>query len=450
MYVINKEISKDLDTKAVDLYNIPLLNLMENAGKAVYNVIEIEHPETNKKALIVCGSGNNAGDGFVTARYLFNNNWNVVVVNLYQFDDYRNIALENLKILLKITESNESKLKIYFIKTLEEFISILNLFNPDVLVDSIFGIGLSRPIEGLTLDVIEKINTLNIPKYSIDIPSGISADDGSISGNAVKADTTVTFSAPKIGNILYPGKEYSGKLIVKDIGIPEEIVKSNVWTCIDPKELKELIIPRKPDTHKGDYGKLLIIGGSNNYIGALVLAVEGALRSGAGLVYAGYKETLRNQYSNKLSNECIHIPLPVNSNGEYSDTAYDFIINNVNLKKSVLLVGPGIGRDKDAIDFVKHIYLTWEGTLILDADALFCIKEVINEFPHKSNLILTPHLGEMAYLTSQKADIIKKNFIDYSLNYSRSWNCTLVLKSATTIVSSSIGHSFYCWRYSKG
>lgn len=441
MRVLNRNLSKELDRVANDNFGISSIHLMEIAGKVSADIIDKDFSSKNqRKAIIICGPGNNGGDGFVIARLLFIYGWTVDVFILSEFDKYKDAAYENLKILLNCNENSKDKIKVHISYDSKQIIDTISQLNPNLIVDAIFGVGLTRPIEGFISDIIEYINNSKIaPIYSIDIPSGISADTGEILGVAIKAEKTITFSNPKVGHLIYPGKSYTGELIIKEIGIPKDSInekKPNLFTFTSLSEIKPYLKTREKDTHKGDYGRVLVLGGSKTYIGALSLATSASIKTGTGLTYAAYKENLKHQFSSSLPDECIHLPLPTDDKGLFSDITLNALINLPINKNLILLAGPGIGRDKDVINFIKQIYLNWDGVMVFDADALFAIHEIINEFKHKAKLVLTPHIGEMSYLTGLGVDLIKKNLVEIANNYAHTWNCTIVLKSASTIIAS--------------
>lgn len=444
MKILNKNLANTIDKISNEEYGISSVHLMEIAGITVADIINKDfNSSSNKKAFIFCGPGNNGGDGFVVSRLLFTYGWRVEVLLLSQIDRYKDAALENLKILLSLEVAFPNKIRISEINNLESLKEILSQTKPDLIVDAIFGIGLARLVDDFFSGIISFINDYNTtPVYSIDIPSGISTDTGEILGNAIRAKKTITFSAPKVGHLIYPGKEFSGEIVVKNIGIPNEIIQSPIISFLSTKELKPYMIKREKDSHKGDYGRLIVIGGSKNYIGALTLATKASIRIGTGLTYAAYKESLKFQFASTLSAECIHILIPTDDRGLYSDSSIEELLNLPFRDNSVFLIGPGLGRERDTIEFIKKIYLNLDGTILFDADALFAIKEIINEFSHKSKIVLTPHLGEMSYLTGLKVEEIKSNQVEIASNYAKSWHCTIILKSATTVVASEDGEIY--------
>jgi len=442
MIVHGSQESKDFDRAAQCQYDITTLHLMEVAGKVCADVIDSDFQGSAKKAIIVCGPGNNGGDGFVIARFLLCYGWNIQVILFQPIDSYSNASLENLRILFKMEKDLELGLAITHVYTEETFWILFDQLKPDVLIDALFGVGLSRSIDGIYNKAIQWMNQTDKPIYAIDIPSGISADTGKMLPLAIKAKITITFESPKAGHLLYPGKEHTGKLIIKKIGFPNRLLRnsSKMNTFLEPKEAKIILKERKMDSHKKEYGKAYLFGGSATYQGAFHLALSSCLRTGAGLVYAVYKKSLSQLLVN-IPSEVIHEPVGTNQIGEYDDQSLLPFQNNFYSKAPVLGMGPGLGRDTDVMEIIRKIYLSWNEKLVIDADGLFAIKEIVGK-NHPSDLILTPHIGEMAYLTKMDVETIKNDLISTAKSFAKEWNCIIVLKSASTIVVSPEGYVF--------
>ncbi|MCJ7784528.1 MAG: NAD(P)H-hydrate epimerase, partial [Desulfobacterales bacterium] len=281
MKVANAEEMQELDRKAIETYRIPGMILMENAGKGAAEVISHTFPDIHKKKIaIIAGKGNNGGDGFVIARYLLNQGVSVKVYLLTDPKGLRGDAETNFSIFQRmkgeVLSVPSSKDYVKVKKDLEKF---------DILVDGIFGTGLDAEVRGYYREVIDHLNTLQRPIVAIDIPSGLDADTGKPLGTAIRASLTITFGLPKVGHLIPPGLDYVGEVKVVDIGIPKRLVEEeNIPTyLLEKKEIKRwLSIPRNPNTHKGDYGHLLVIAGSVGKTGAAAMACQAALRMGAG------------------------------------------------------------------------------------------------------------------------------------------------------------------------
>ena len=262
---------------------------------------------------------------------------------------------------------------------------------------------------------------------------------GESDNSAIKADITVTFEAPKIGHLIYPGKEYTGILKIVKIGIPKNIVEEGVSTrtYMNCKQSKSLFKNRPLNSHKGLFGKVFCLTGSQNYQGAVTLVLEGALHSGAGLLTSCYKENLSNILSQRVIPEATHCPIGV-VNGKYTDkSSIDF----GNTKNPVMCIGSGIGRDLDVQMFVKRLYGSIDYTMVIDADALYAIKDDLNKST-RSIKVLTPHIGEMSYLTDISKKDIQRDLVKTALVFAKKWNSFVVLKSATTVIASPNGEAF--------
>ena len=436
--------SKDFDKAASVQYGITTLHLMEIAGKVYADEIDQDFKKSEKKALLVSGPGNNGGDSFVIARFLISDGWNVTLILLNPTESYLGASLENLMILNQMAQDLSLGLHITLIKNENTFQQILQDFKPDVLVDALFGVGLTRNIVGLEERIIYVMNQSCIPIYAIDIPSGISADHGQILGQAVKATKTITFETMKFGHMLYPGKEYSGEVVVKQIGFPLLLKKnfSSATTCLNVDELKPLFRSRPANAYKGTFGKAFLFGGSKHYQGALELSVQSCLKSGAGVVHAIYNEKLSPFLGPRLPAEVVHEIVPSNHLGELDLIQFSTFLSTIQLSRTSIGVGPGIGRDLDVIEAVQIILKEWMGALVIDADGLFAIKDCLGNSTYSPSIVLTPHLGEMAYLTGVSIDMIQADLVGTAKHYASLWNTTLVLKSSSTVIADPSGKVF--------
>ncbi len=437
MIVHDSQSSQHCDLVLADQLGVDTLQLMELAGKAVVDEIQQDIIGNGvPRACIFCGPGNNGGDGLVVARLLLFKGWNVALFLLSGSDKYHGPSLKNFLSIQHLSQRYSDSFKLFASPESYEPASELSNFSPDLIVDAMFGVGLRYPLNDFYSSVIDAINNSNIPCYSIDISTGVHADTGAILSTAIKARKTVTFSAAKPGHLIYPGREYTGNLIIRDIGVPTDLAIEHAKynTIMSLSELKTRLPLRFSDSHKGSYGTVVIIGGSIKYRGALALAVESAYRSGAGKVYACYRSSQLNYFTN-LPYESIHVPLDDSQEEYFLDRAMKCVQDLVTSNQAVICCGPGLGRDDMMQNLVKKLYLEFNGNMLLDADALYAIKDIIHEFPHQCHLILTPHLGEMSYLTGIDLKRIKEDLPSIAKNYAEKLKCTLVLKSANTIVA---------------
>lgn len=440
MKVVTAEQMQELDRKAIEIYRILGITLMENAGRLVSEAILEEFPDVyEKKICVIAGKGNNGGDGFVVARYFLNKGIHVKVFLLTDPKTLRGDAETNFTIfsrmkgdVLPLPSSKDfQKVK----RDLEKF---------DILIDGIFGTGLDAAVRGYYREVIEYLNTLNKPIVAIDIPSGLCANTGKPLGVAIKAALTVTFGLPKIGHLLYPGVEYVGKLKIVDIGIPKTLVdEEKIPTyLIERDEIEKwLLQPRRLDTHKGDYGHLLVIAGSVGKTGAAAMASEAALRVGAGLVTLAIPKSLNPVMEVKLT-EVMTEPLPETPKQTLSLRAYNSIMRLCEKKRAVI-IGPGLGTFKETQSLVIKLIKSLNIPIIVDADGLTAISSQPKLLPlDNKSIILTPHPGEMARLMNLTPKDIQDNRIGISRNFAQSNHVYLVLKGFRTVIATPKGEVY--------
>ena len=281
--MLNSAQMREADRRTIEDIGIPSLVLMENAGRQVVAAMEATHSDLlERRVAVLCGRGNNGGDGFVVARTLMQRGVDVSVFLMGRVPDVRGDARINLEILgrlgVTVVEIGDSQAwELHFSE----------VGDCSLIVDAIFGTGLSAPVSGLIESVIADVNASGIPVVAIDLPSGLSADSADPNGPSIDADTTVTLGAPKLPLVLPPGETRAGDIVIADIGIPADVidaVKGPRVELLTRGGMRELITPRVSDSHKGDYGRVLLSAGSRGKTGAAHLAATGALRSGAGLV----------------------------------------------------------------------------------------------------------------------------------------------------------------------
>ena len=440
MKVATAEQMQELDRKAIEAYRIPGIVLMENAGRGATEVISNTFPDLQKmKIAIVAGKGNNGGDGFVIARYLLNRRISVKVYLLADPKGLRGDAETNFQIFQRMkgevisvpSSKDYQKVK----KELEKF---------DLLIDAIFGTGLDAEVRGYYREVIDHLNTLQKPIVAIDIPSGLDANTGKPFGTAVRASLTITFGLPKIGQVISPGLDYVGKLKLVDIGLPKKLVEEErIQTyLLENDEIRGwLSTPRRPDTHKGDYGHLLVIAGSVGKTGAAAMACEAALRIGAGLVTLAIPKSLNAIMEVKLT-EVMTEPLPETPKQTLSLRAFSSILRLCEDKKAVI-IGPGIGTFKETQSLILKLIKTLNLPIILDADGLTALATQPKTLPTTNrSLILTPHPGEMAKLIQSTPKDVQEDRISISRNFAQSHHVHLVLKGHRSLIATPKGEVF--------
>jgi NAD(P)H-hydrate epimerase len=414
---------RNLDNRAVKEYGIPELILMENAGNSIFHLIQNEIKIMDKKFLILCGPGNNGGDGMVLARKIFSNKGNVKLTLLSDEVNLQGITKKNYEILkkTKIDIKNKPSLK-----------SIKSLINKsDVIVDGMLGTGLKGNIKGLYKDVIQFLNESNKTVICVDIPSGINGDTGEVMGSAVKSNFTVTFGLPKIGNLLYPGAYHCGRLIVSHISFPPSLYEDNSLKI----SINELIPlkERGKDTHKGSFGKSLFISGSRKYLGAPYFSAFAFLKAGGGLSYLATPKSISSFIARK-GREMVLIPLEETEAGSISLKNKRELIKFVENVDFVVL-GPGLSLNDETCKLVCELTHKIKKPLLLDGDGLTAIKDNLNIIKkRKYPTILTPHPGEFGRLINKSVEEIKKNRIKFVQNYTKELKSIIVLKGAHSLV----------------
>jgi len=441
MKVATAEEMQELDRKAIETYRIPGIVLMENAGRGAADVISNFFPEIHKKKIaIIAGKGNNGGDGFVIARYLLNQGIYVRVYLLTDPKGLRGDAETNFSIFHRM------KGEVISVPSSKDYIKVKrDLEKFDILVDGIFGTGLDAEVRGYYREVIDHLNTLQRPIVAIDIPSGLDANTGKPLGTAIRASLTITFGLPKIGLLIPPGLDYVGeKVKVIDIGIPKRLVEEEkIPTYLLEKEeiQKCLSIPRNPDTHKGDYGHLLVIAGSVGKTGAAVMACQAALRMGAGLVTLAIPKSLNAILEMKLT-EVMTEPLPETPKQTLSLRAFSTIVRLCENKRAVI-IGPGLGTLKETQSLILKLVRTLDLPIVLDADGLTALATQPKTLPIKNrSLMLTPHPGEMARLIRSQVKQVLEDRVGLSRNFSQSQHVHLILKGHPTLITTPKGEVY--------
>jgi len=415
--------------------------LMENAGLAVAEEVKrILGGADGRHILFLVGPGNNGGDGLVAARHLHDWGARVTVYLLgRRGDDDPNLKL--------VRERDISCVEAAKDEGLSQFSD--SLASADAVVDALFGTGTARPFSGNILSVLDRVNKAKkkSPRrriMALDLPSGLNADSGAVDPATPYADYTITLGCPKPGLFNFPGVERVGKLTVADIGMPQNLAKEATSEYLTG-ELVRSILPERPlQANKGSFGRVLVVAGSVNYIGAAYLACSGAIRVGAGLVTLATTPTLQPILAAKLT-EVTYLPLPESRPGAVSPEAARLISQQLE-SYNVLLLGCGLGQSQAAVRLVRSILLAKERrelpALVLDADALNTLANVPNWWQHlTADAILTPHPGEMSRLTGMPITEIQADRLGTAKKWAAEWNKTVVLKGAYTVIAAPDGRS---------
>ncbi len=436
MLLVDAKTMQAMDARTIEEIGIPGLILMENAGLGCARIIMEEMAQPLEKGVVVvAGPGNNGGDGFVIARHLFQAGKKVKVVSLCGLEKFKGDALVNLKACQGLGIDVDVAMDEEAVERAAQSFSQTGL-----VVDAIFGTGLSRPLEGRFKRAVELINGAEAPVFSVDIASGLSADTGQVMGAAIRADITGTMAAAKVGHVNWPGILYTGRLHVIDIGIPSFVLEEpkRVYEYFDKEAFLQLFRPRPRDGHKGTFGHVVIFGGSRGKIGAACLAAHGALRAGAGLVTVASVRSSQFVISQKLT-EAMTEGLPENPDGQISLDAFDVAMELLEGKRAAC-IGPGLGLGNDAVVFSQRMAVHCPVPLVMDADALTGISqctEVLREA--KAPRILTPHPGEMARLLGTSVKEVQQDRIGVARSLATDTGAVVVLKGMSTVIATKDG-----------
>lgn len=414
-YLFTARESKILDEHAIQVVGFPSVVLMEKAAMTLASVV-IEREKAGTGVLVVCGTGNNGGDGLAVARLLHQQGFAAAVVLAGDSEKMTTDARTQLVLAaacgVPVVPAGELSSPVY-----------------DVIIDGLFGVGLSRDVTGAYAKLIEDINASGKRVYAVDIPSGVSGDDGRIMNVAVRADVTVTFGVNKRGLVLYPGCECAGEVIVGDIGYPGASYEavSNPAHYFEPDDLKRILPVRRPDGHKGTFGKVTVIGGSDGMCGAPLFSARAAYLSGAGLVRICSSSRNREILLSGVP-EALFTPY------DDEDRRIDFAaIDAVIEYGDCLVLGPGLGTDDRAAQITSYVLEHCDKPLILDGDGItLSDREMISG---RGTRILTPHVKEFSRIAGKDIALLKEDFLREVSDFAAETGCILVGKDARTAVS---------------
>jgi NAD(P)H-hydrate epimerase len=424
MRLLTKEQARELDRIAIKQMSIPGVDLMGKAGSAVaeyaQNMIAGIH---NPKVAIICGKGNNAGDGYKAALELQNVG---LTPQIFIVPDKKDIKGDSL---------------FYYEKCIKENITLTHSVEPpkqkfDLIIDAILGTGFKGELFTPILDFTKWINNQNSLILSIDIPSGVNANSGNIAENAISADATVTMGMIKVGMTLEPGKSHCGEIIPVDIGFPDiyDELSGMKFRMEDENLAYKYLKAPDVNTHKHRQGKVLIIAGSRGMTGAAILASLGAVRSGAGLVTTCAPKSLNNIYETNII-EGLTVSCEDDGKGYFTENNYGEIEKYFDWSDA-LLIGPGLGQNVSTEELVKKIVTNYNKPVVIDADGLRCFVENMDLFDTiKSDYIITPHFGELARLITINTLKISDDVVRYLQTFMDGYKGTLVSKNAPTLVA---------------
>lgn len=415
-YIVDGTEMSKIDNYTIEKIGIPQMVLMERAALAVAGYVEKKF-DNNTKILVVAEGGNNGGDGIAAARILTMDGYDVEVFYINSIKKVSGAFSSQLDIAKKVGV---------------RFVDEIRDREYKVVIDGIFGVGLSREVTGAQADAIRLMNGMKAYKIAIDMPSGINSDTGEILGDAFRADITITFGLMKRGAVSGNGKEYCGNVYVADIGFPVQAideVSPRLYTY-DYADFDRLLPKRKPDSHKGNYGKIGIIAGAKNMAGAALFTAEAAYRIGGGLVKICTVEENREIIQTKLP-EAMLETYNVNDAEQIKEA-----VAGICSWSDVIAMGPGLGTEKSSESIVIEVLKCFDGPVVLDADGINILaqnKKMLDSI--RSKLIITPHLMEMSRLTGNKVDEIKCSKYETAVSFAKERKAVVVLKDSDTMVS---------------
>ena len=432
MKIVSAHEMREIDRVSSERFGVPSLTLMENAGSAVAEFVLSRYPSIDRIG-VICGKGNNGGDGFVAARKLHDAGRGVRVLLLAEPSEVRGDAAEMLSRILAspaVARSHEELSQS----------SASAVFESDLLIDAILGTGFKPPVSGLYAEAVARLNASPAVVIAVDIPSGADADImGEQTGAVVRADAVVTFTAPRPAHIF--GSLTPGPTVITPIGSPEEaIVSSLQLNVIAAQDLAPLIAPRPPAANKGNFGHVLVIGGAVGKAGSVAMAGMAALRAGAGLSTVGTPKSVLPTVAG-FHPELMTEPLEETEAGTISKRVLGYGHLDALVKdKTVLAIGPGISRHSETVEVVRTVVKKYQQPMVLDADGLNAFEGRADELNGKGrSLVITPHPGEMARLIGSSAAAVQRDRLSIARAFAREHEVTVVLKGHRTLIAAPDG-----------
>lgn len=436
MKIVTSQQMRELDRLTIEHHGTPGLTLMENAGRGVVDALNrAARFVSGRRVAVVCGKGNNGGDGLVAGRLLREQNWDVGMFLLASPESYEKDAAVNFG---RYRDAGGTHT---VVTDLSHF--TLRLRESDWIIDAIFGTGFRGAATGRAADLIAAINDAGRPVLSVDVPSGIDSDTGSVPGPAVRATLTVTLGLPKRGLVLFPGAEFAGRLEVVDIGIPSPFIDElqTDLELLESRELARSLPARRTDAHKGSFGHVAVLAGSLGKSGAASLAGLAALRIGAGLVTVAMPRSLEGTQPDRRP-ELMTLPLAETADQTLSTTAFQPFLKFLE-GKTAACIGPGLSTHPETVQFVRDLIVALPVPAVVDADGLNALAGAAGLLKKaRAPMVLTPHPGEMARLAETTTREVQSDRVAVAKDFSRRHGVTLVLKGARTVVATSTGRIY--------
>jgi hydroxyethylthiazole kinase-like uncharacterized protein yjeF len=436
MKIVTAQQIRNIDHRAIRDFGISGPVLMENAAAGV--LVEMERffdGLSGRRVGIICGKGNNGGDGLALARRLSIRGIAVRVVLLASFGILKGEAKVNLFTLRKMDVEIVQNASVRAIADVVAW--------SDILVDAMLGVGLTSPLKGAYAFATELLNAAGKPVVAIDIPTGINADTGEVMDSAVRADLTVTMAVLKQGLVLYPGATYAGEVRVVDIGIPTEVIDKEKIAAgyLTSSTAGGLLHQRERDAHKGIFGHLLVIAGSPGKTGAAIMAARGALRAGAGLVSVATPHSLVPIVQTQIV-EAMGVPSAESIEGTLGIGAEVELLKSAG-NMNACVIGPGLSTHYETVQVVRNLVQRLTIPMVVDADGLNAIAGSLDILKKaKAPIVMTPHPGEMARLLGRSSADIQKDRVGTATGFAMKYKVTLVLKGAGTVIATPDGRVF--------
>jgi NAD(P)H-hydrate epimerase len=432
MRVLTADQMRRAEHRAIADIGIPAIVLMENAGRQVVAAMESTFESlTDATVAILCGRGNNGGDGFVVARTLIERGIDTRVYLIGQAADVRGEAAVNLRVL--------RNLSVDVVEVGDAGAWELHapaVLDADIIVDALLGTGGRPPVEGLLETIVADVNASDGAVVAVDLPTGLDASVERVEGPAIQATLTVTLAAPKIAHVQPPAEQLVGQLVIADIGIPAVAIDAVDGPWVDlltPDLLRPHVAPRPADSQKGDFGRVLVVAGSRGMTGAAWLAATAALRSGAGLVTLAVPASLQSTVA-AMGAEYMTLGLTEGEDGTVSAHAADSVLAH---DADVIVIGPGLGRSLSTQQFVRTVVSGATVPVVLDADALYAYATDHDDLHGRDDapVIVTPHLGEMARLINSTIDDVQARRVEVARELATTRQLHVVLKGHRTLVA---------------
>ena len=423
MYILSRKEMYAIDKYTIEEIGIAGIKLMENAGCGCAEFIK-ENILKEGKIAVFAGSGNNGGDGFVIARYLSDFGYDVMLFVVGKTEKMSPETLENY------SKCKELSVTAFELESFDDFLALeVDLPSYGLVVDAIFGVGIKGMVKGWLAELIKQINKSAKKIVSIDIASGIDADSGNFE-IAIRADYTLTMASPKYGQLIAKGREYTGKLNVIDIGIPQDVYKHFLPKGYLVNDSNVIYPLRSRFSHKGNYGKIVIIAGSPGFSGAAIMASKAALRAGGGLIYLLHPKGMEQIFEMQLL-EVMTLSIKTISENIDFDDFWKFIKD-----KTAILIGPGMGVSLYSFQLIDFLRKNWNKPLVIDADGINTVLHynMIDKFKGK-NVLFTPHIGEFSKMTGLSVKDIEADRVAILREFCQKYQVNVLLKSATTIFS---------------